>query len=137
MRAPAPSTDHDLAAALRRTLDGRWAGVRDEARGLPPELLMPHLQLTDVEAQRALVADRMQALASRGHGRRGLPREHGGDGDIGGSVVAFEVLAHGDLSLLVKSGVQWGLFGGAVLALGTQVKFQLGTKLYEIYDKKN
>ena len=120
MSEPAPSTDHDLAAALRRTLDGRWAGVRDEARRLPPELVVPHLQLTDIEAQRALVAERMQQLASRGHGRRGLPREHGGDGDVGGSVVAFEVLAHGDLSLLVKSGVQWGLFGGAVQHLGTK-----------------
>ena len=26
----------------------------------------------------------------------------------------------GDLSLLVKAGVQWGLFGGAVLHLGTE-----------------
>jgi acyl-CoA oxidase len=114
-----PSAEHDLAAALARTLDGRWSDVRREARALPADLVAPHLQLTDVEAQRALVADRMQALAALGHGRRGIPQEHGGDGDVGGSVVAFEVLAHGDLSLLVKSGVQWGLFGGAVLNLGT------------------
>jgi acyl-CoA oxidase len=119
MSEPAPLPDHALAEALRRTLDGRWAGVRDEARTLPAELVVPHLQLTDVEAQRALVAKRLLELASRGHGRRGLPREHGGDGDVGGSVVAFEVLAHGDLSLLVRSGVQWGLFGGAVQQLGT------------------
>jgi acyl-CoA oxidase len=120
MSRPVPSTEHDLAAALARTLDGRWSGVRREARALPADLVAPHSQLTDIEAQRALVANRMQALAALGHGRRGLPREHGGDGDTGGSVVAFEVLAHGDLSLLVKSGVQWGLFGGAVLNLGTQ-----------------
>ena len=29
------------------------------------------------------------------------------------------MLGFGDLSLLVKAGVQWGLFGGAVLHLGT------------------
>jgi acyl-CoA oxidase len=120
MSQPVPSAEHDLAAALCRTLDGRWSDVRREARALPADLVAPHLKLTDVEAQRALVADRMQALADLGHGRRGIPREHGGDGDVGGSVVAFEVLAHGDLALLVKSGVQWGLFGGAVLNLGTQ-----------------
>lgn len=114
------AVDASLAEGLRRTLDGRWADVRDEARRLPPELLAPPLQLTDVEAQRALVAERLTALADRGHGRRGLPQQHGGDGDIGGSVVAFEMLGHGDLSLLVKSGVQWGLFGGAVLNLGTE-----------------
>jgi acyl-CoA oxidase len=120
MTRPVPSAEHDLAAALRRTLDGRWSDVRREARALPADLVAPQLQLTDVEAQRALVADRMRALAALGHGRRGIPPEHGGDGDVGGSVVAFEVLAHGDLSLLGKSGVQWGLFGGAVLNLGTQ-----------------
>ena len=36
------------------------------------------------------------------------------------SVAAFETLAFGDLSLLVKCGVQFGLFGGAVLHLGTE-----------------
>ncbi len=30
------------------------------------------------------------------------------------------MLAFGDLSLLVKAGVQWGLFGGAILHLGTE-----------------
>ena len=34
------------------------------------------------------------------------------------SIVAFEMLAMGDLSLMVKVGVQFGLFGGAVLHLG-------------------
>ena len=30
------------------------------------------------------------------------------------------MLAYGDLSLMVKAGVQWGLFGGAVQLLGTK-----------------
>ncbi|HET8614141.1 MAG TPA: acyl-CoA dehydrogenase [Actinomycetales bacterium] len=117
--------DGGLAAALRRTLDGRWSAVRDDVRALPAELVVPRLELTDVEAQRALVAERLQALAARGHGRRGLPPAHGGDGDVGGGVVAFEMLGYGDLSLLVRSGVQWGLFGGAVLSLGTERHHEL------------
>ena len=44
----------------------------------------------------------------------------GGEGDIGASVAAFEMLAFGDLSLLVKAGVQFGLFGGAIAKLGTK-----------------
>jgi acyl-CoA oxidase len=40
--------------------------------------------------------------------------------DVAGSIAAFETLALGDLSLLVKCGVQFGLFGGAVLHLGTR-----------------
>src|SRR4029078_7886353 len=39
---------------------------------------------------------------------------------MGASVAAFETLAFGDLSVLVKVGVQFGLFGGAILQLGTQ-----------------
>jgi acyl-CoA oxidase len=34
-------------------------------------------------------------------------------------VTSFEMLGYGDLSLMVKAGVQWGLFGGAIHALGT------------------
>jgi acyl-CoA oxidase len=50
----------------------------------------------------------------------GFPTEFGGGGDIGASVAAFETLAFGDLSVLVKVGVQFGLFGGAILQLGTK-----------------
>src|SRR5215213_1800594 len=49
----------------------------------------------------------------------GYPVEYGGQGEVGRSIAAFETLAFGDLSLLVKCGVQFGLFGGAVLHLGT------------------
>ena len=60
------------------------------------------------------------AARRRGPTTLGLPTEYGGGGDIGGSIAAFETLAFGDLSLLVKTGVQFGLFGGAILHLGTK-----------------
>ena len=50
----------------------------------------------------------------------GFPTEYGGGGDIGASVAAFETLGFGDLSILVKVGVQFGLFGGAILQLGSK-----------------
>ena len=62
----------------------------------------------------------MRLLAETGHARAGFREEFGGTNDIGASVTAFEMLAHGDLSLLVKAGVHWGLFGGAVANLGTR-----------------
>ena len=52
--------------------------------------------------------------------RSATPCEYGGKGSPGASVTAFETLAMGDLSLLVKCGVQFGLFGGAILHLGTE-----------------
>jgi acyl-CoA oxidase len=59
-------------------------------------------------------------MARTGQTGMGFPREYGGGGDLGASIAAFETLAYGDLSLLVKVGVQFGLFGGAILMLGTK-----------------
>src|SRR3954468_15039625 len=62
----------------------------------------------------------MRRLAEEGETSRLFPEEYGGGGDVAGAVTAFETLGHGDLSLLVKCGVQFGLFGGAVLHLGSE-----------------
>jgi acyl-CoA oxidase len=59
-------------------------------------------------------------MAGTGQTGMGFPKEYGGGGDLGASVAAFETLAFGDLSVLVKVGVQFGLFGGAILMLGTK-----------------
>ena len=59
-------------------------------------------------------------MAATGATGLGFPTEYGGGGDIGASVAAFETMAFGDLSVLVKVGVQFGLFGGAILQLGTK-----------------
>ncbi len=69
-------------------------------------------------------------LAEEGHTTLGFPTEYGGGGDIGGSIASFETLALGDLSLLVKCGVQFGLFGGAILHLGTKTHHE--KYLYDI-----
>ncbi|MDT4891324.1 MAG: acyl-CoA oxidase, partial [Pseudonocardiales bacterium] len=120
MTAALDELDANAAAELRTVLDGRWADVRDQARKLAADPRFVIAVGEDTETQRAHVLERMQALAESGHSGLGFPSRYGGRNDIGGSVTAFEMLALGDLSLLVKSGVQWGLFGGAVLHLGTE-----------------
>lgn len=62
----------------------------------------------------------VRRLAEEGIGALGFPEAYGGSGDPGASVAAFETLAFGDLSVLVKFGVQFGLFGGSVAQLGTE-----------------
>ncbi|WP_408630095.1 acyl-CoA dehydrogenase family protein [Actinomycetospora lemnae] len=105
-------------AAVRRTLDGRWHTLRDEIRSREDFAELRVDPATGVEAYRAAVWDMLGRLAADGHAVHGFPTAVGGRGDIGGSVVSFEMLAFADLSLQVKSGVQWGLFGGAIQALG-------------------
>ncbi len=117
-----PMTDDpaDLAVPLRDALGGRWAHIREEARDrLAPEELAQASGLSP-EEHRARVADQMQLIVKTGHPRAGFAVEHGGGGDLGASTTSFEMLANADLSLLVKAGVQWGLFGGAIENLGTE-----------------
>jgi acyl-CoA oxidase len=114
---PTPSLD---AAALRRFLDGTHAEVRDLVRewlSSPANAPRPDL---DLEAHREQVLAWAKELSSQGDTALGFPEEFGGRGQVGAAVAAFETLAFGDLSLLVKCGVQFGLFGGAVLHLGTR-----------------
>ena len=110
-----------LSTDLRRAIDGRWAHIREEARSeLEPARFAPPSRELTREEYRARVADQLRELATTGHPARGLSKDMGGQGDFGASVTAFEMLGHADLSLLVKAGVHWGLFGGAVANLGTQ-----------------
>ncbi|MDI3279677.1 acyl-CoA dehydrogenase family protein, partial [Arthrobacter sp. AL08] len=51
---------------------------------------------------------------------RAFPSALGGSDDHGGNIAAFEELVTADPSLQIKAGVQWGLFGSAVMHLGTQ-----------------
>jgi acyl-CoA oxidase len=112
---PLPAGGRD---ELRRLLDGRWAEQRELARKLADRpLFLPQVGLT-VDEQRRRTYDQLMALCAEGVTGVGFPAEYGGGGDLGASIVAFEMLAMGDLSLMVKAGVQFGLFGGAVLHLG-------------------
>ena len=122
MTSTGTATTADAAAELQRHLDGPYAWVRHEVReallglGIPaPE----ELARLSIDEHRAQVTGWTHRLAADGGAALGFPTEYGGGGDVGASIVAFETLALGDLSLLVKCGVQFGLFGGAVLHLGT------------------
>jgi acyl-CoA oxidase len=109
-------------AALTRFLDGRYAEVRDLVR---TNLATHASVLEDAETMsradfRERVKDLVVTMAGTGQTGMGFPQEYGGGGDLGASIAAFETLAFGDLSVLVKVGVQFGLFGGAILMLGTE-----------------
>src|SRR3954451_4110402 len=115
-----PTTPPADLGALRALLDGEHAEIRNRCRAWlsePANAPRPDLPL---EEHRAQVLAWARELADAGETARGFPVEFGGRGQVGGAVAGFETLAFGDLSLLVKCGVQFGLFGGAVLHLGTR-----------------
>ena len=107
------------AEHLRNTLDGRWRDVRNQMRSeLSREMFTPHFTPTTAIA-RARVNEQLRIMAAAGAAEDGFKKEHGGNGDVAAAVIRIEMLAMSDLSLMVKAGVQWGLFGGAIANLGT------------------
>ncbi|MBB3751035.1 acyl-CoA oxidase [Mycolicibacterium sp. BK634] len=108
------------AEHLRNALDGRWRDVKNAVRAeLSTEVFRPHYTPNTAIA-RAKVAEQLKIMAAKGAAEDGFRKEHGGNGDVGAAVVRIEMLAMSDLSLMVKAGVQWGLFGGAIENLGTE-----------------
>jgi len=95
--------------------------VREHVRAVlaRPEFEKPEEPLPTAE-YREKVMDWAKELAETGGPSLLFPKEFGGYGMVGAAIAAFETLAHSDLSLLVKCGVQFGLFGGAVHHLGTR-----------------
>lgn len=110
------AVDRDLLAAL---LDGRWSENRRQIRDLHSDERFARVADLSREQQRERVLDQCRALVDIGMVRRGFPGPGGSEPDPGGNVAGFEELVVLDPSLQIKAGVQWGLFGSAVLHLGT------------------
>ncbi|MGW4364204.1 acyl-CoA dehydrogenase family protein [Nocardia takedensis] len=108
------------AEHLRAALDGPWRDVREQARTQLAGEQFTGDPALDYKAARARVLNQMREIAAMGYPERGFRRENGGTGEPGAAVTGLEMLAYADLSLWVKAGVQWGLFGGAVENLGTE-----------------
>ncbi len=112
--------------ALRILLDGEQRVVREHVRAV---LAHPRFEKPDeplpTEEYREKVAEWTTALAETGGPSLLFPEEFGGLGMVGAAIASFETLAFSDLSLLVKCGVQFGLFGGAVHHLGTRKHHEL------------
>ncbi len=109
-------------SGLRDYLDGPHKAARDVVRaGLSADADLFELAVTlPRDEYRDRVLALLQRITAEGHPARGFPKEYGGEGDLGGFIAGFEMLAFGDLSLMVKAGVQFGLFAGAIMHLGTE-----------------
>src|ERR1700754_209874 len=108
-------------SGMREYLDGPYKAARDVVRaGLAGADAFDLAVRLPRDEYRDKVLELLQEITAEGHPARGFPKEYGGGGDLGGFIAGFEMLAFGDLSLMVKAGVQFGLFAGAILHLGTE-----------------
>ncbi len=114
-----PAATFDLAA-MTRALDGKYHTMHERIRQvLQREEFVHQYEMPKAEF-REQVLDWLQILADEGIGKKAFPGVTTESDDIGEFVAAFEALANFDLSLVVKFGVQFGLFGGSIYFLGTE-----------------
>ena len=112
-----PAVDVDV---LGEQLLGKWAEVRRQARTLAARPELHKIEgLTHTE-HRARVFGQLKYLVDNEAVHRAFPESLGGSDDHGGNIAGFEELVVADPSLQIKAGVQWGLFGSAVMHLGTE-----------------
>jgi acyl-CoA oxidase len=103
----------DLLARPHAELRARVLGLlATEPFDFDPEL--------DRAAQRQQTLEAIRIIADEELGMVGLPPEYGGQGNPAGAVAVFETLAFGDISTVIKFGVQFGLWGGSLYQLGTK-----------------
>jgi acyl-CoA oxidase len=106
-------------AALGEQLLGKWADIRRQARELAAHPELHKIEgLTHTE-HRQRTFGQLRYLVDNGGVHRAFPADLGGSDDHGGNIAGFEELVTADPSLQIKAGVQWGLFGSAVMHLGT------------------
>ncbi len=106
--------------AMNHFLDGDYAEARNSVRKMLEQPAFRHVYGLNKEAYREQVLLWLQTAAKEGFGAYAFPEYAGGKDKIGAYLAAFETLAYFDLSLVVKFGVQFGLFGGSVQMLGTE-----------------
>lgn len=107
-------------AALGEQLLGKWAAIRHQARDLAGQPELHKIEGQHHTEHRARVSNQLQFLVDHRAVHRAFPSHLGGGDDHGGNIAGFEELVVADPSLQIKAGVQWGLFGSAVMHLGTE-----------------
>jgi len=107
-------------AELGDLLMGRWADIRRISREVAARPEMKRIEGQSMAEHRARVLEQLHLLVAEGAVHKAFPKSVGGQEDAGGNIAQFEELVLADPSLQIKAGVQWGLFGSAVMHLGTE-----------------
>ncbi len=105
---------------MQAILDGDRGEVIRRVKKLLRDPFFKYDLNPDKDHKRKQTLEWVKALAKQGLGSYAFPTKFGGGGRVGDHITVFETLAYGDLSLLIKFGVQFGLFGGSVFNLGTE-----------------
>ncbi len=105
-------------------LDGSQSNIINKVKKLIGSKDFELKNITNTLEYREKVLQWSRLLAVEGLGPYAYPKEHGGKNDIEGYFAIMETLSYHDLSLVIKFGVQFGLWGMSVMSLGTEKHFK-------------
>jgi len=105
---------------LARLLDGPEEDTIRKVKTLLSDPEFSYLETDSLAEYREKVLTWCHHLADQGFGAMAYPKEYGGQGNMSRYFTIMETLSYHDLSLVIKFGVQFGLFGMSVYLLGTE-----------------
>jgi acyl-CoA oxidase len=106
--------------ALQAYLDGEFVETRNLVKQIITQPEFRHFEGTDLHEYRKQVLSWLRKISDAGIGRLFLPPELGGESNLHKLMAVVETIGFHDGSLLIKLGVQFGLFGGSIQQLGTE-----------------
>jgi acyl-CoA oxidase len=110
--------------AMSKILDGSNAAIIKKVKTILSDPEFRRQETGDLAEYRETVLKWAKLLAAQGFGGMAYPKAYGGQDDMAGYFSVMETLTYHDLSLVVKFGVQFGLFGMSVYFLGTEKHHQ-------------
>jgi acyl-CoA oxidase len=105
---------------LAKLLDGAQGDTIRKVKTLLSDREFRYTDTGSLQEYREKVLTWCRHLADQGFGSMAYPKEYGGQGDMDKYFTIMETLSYHDLSLVIKFGVQFGLFGMSVYFLGTE-----------------
>ncbi|MBK0368439.1 acyl-CoA dehydrogenase family protein [Flavobacterium agrisoli] len=101
-------------------LNGDQAEIIDKVKKVISQPEFAYYTEESISSYRDKVYEWCKILANENFGNMAFPKEYGGGDDILNYFSIMETLSYHDLSLVIKFGVQFGLWGMSVQLLGTK-----------------
>ena len=105
---------------LTAILNGKEAPIINRVKSILSKPEFAYETSTDIKVYRQTVYKWCKILADENLGNKAYPKQYGGGENIADYFAIMETLSYHDLSLVIKFGVQFGLWGMSVQSLGTE-----------------
>lgn len=113
------NADFDIQK-ITAILNGKEAAIINKVKSVISRPEFAYETSTDINVYRQTVYHWCKILADENLGNMAYPKQHGGGENIADYFAIMETLSYHDLSLVIKFGVQFGLWGMSVQSLGTE-----------------